>query len=228
MSDAVVYSELQDRILMLSNTLSNTRYTAAPGPALVMAFINKSITSLDDRITEKVQDFRLASSSLSVALGDTVTALPLTFYKLRNIYTTVDGIRYRILPFKLQEDSALYNQGLAFSGETNFHYTLFGDNIRWSPAADKAYTVVIDYVRKSPSYAATSDTVDFINGWDRYVQYDVAALILEMEGLDSSAFRSRAMQEMQGILGAATARNQADPDHVVYYADDIYYYLPRA
>ncbi len=227
MAFAVGYQELSATILALANVKKNTRYTDTFGKVDVMRLVNRSITRLDDEVGKEVPDFHVASQDIALLTGQTVKALPALFKELRRLYYTVSGsteVR-PVKPFMLEEQTMLEGAYASIGTWSDIRYRIFGQNIRFLPTPTQNYDLTLDYVRTSPLYTdpTADEQLEFVNGWNRYVELRVASQIIEIEGRDGSVFAGEAQVELRGIIESARSRNRADADYMVYYPNDVVY-----
>lgn len=221
MAWSVAYSDLKGRILVLADVVNSPRHTSVNSP--LMTFVNGSISRLYDEITAKVQDFSLTEIPLSVPKGNSTVGLPSDFYKLRDIYVTDGNLSFKIHPFSLQQEAYINSIAVLNPMGAPFRYRLQGSNLLFSPVPEDTYSGVLKYVPTAPLFIGPASAVDFVNGWDTFVLWDVAAMVLDIEGRESGVFHQRAEQELQRAVRAASTRNHADPEPIMYFPDDVTY-----
>lgn len=217
----VAYSDIKARILVLADVVNSPRHTSVSSP--LMTFVNGSISRLYDEITAKVQDFSLTETPITITKGVSTVGLPSDFYKLRDVFITDGDLQHKINPFSLQQEAYINSIAVLNPMGAPFRYRLQGSNLFFAPVPSDTYPGTLKYVPTAPLFTGSATTVDFVNGWDTFVLWDVAAMVLDIEGRESGVFHQRAEQELQRAVHAAATRNHADPELIMYFPDDATY-----
>lgn len=178
-------------------------------------FINESITDLYDMLTNAFgeQYFETETPLATVANVATV-ALPNGFYKLTGLFWNNGGYKHRLTQTQPAEAED-YIQGAGWSVYSDIRYRLQVANLRFSPAPNSVYALILKYIPAAVRLSADSDTFDGYNGWEEWVILDAAMKCLEHEGNDGdAALLAPRKARMEARIASMAERNQSEPGRI--------------
>jgi len=221
----VAYSDLKARILRLADVENNPRHT----DGLLMQFCNSSVAKLHDQLSSKIQDYDVVTHDVTISPSVSTYALPDDFMALR-LLEVDDGSGSnwtQVFSYPLQRRP--YYDTASILSTTSLRYRLVGSNLIFAPMPTAQATARIWYVPTAPTFANVGSVIDFVNGWDNFVLWDVASMICKIDDRASSAqaMTAEAQRIMSDIVSIAAKRNRAEPEQIIQYPDDIYYTAGR-
>lgn len=206
-------------------------------------FIADSATGIDRWINEGAQklhqmlveafgsDYMETRAQVTMQFDGTGT-LPTQFFRLLGVEMVVGGQTYTLKRYNRQERNA-YSNASPYSSLPL--YKLTGDNssvggrvIKFLPASAAPSTAVI-YVLYAPQFearnimgtltgtllSATTDTVNFENGWERYIVLYTAIQMLKKEESDTRDLEKEFEACRQEIMASAENRDADQPPSAV-------------
>lgn len=180
------------------------------------AFINEGVQELHELLALKWGDrYRVSSSVLTTIANTSSYALPADFFHLLGVDLVVDGKTLSLEPFIFQERNALKNSSLVITGHPLPRYALEGDNLRLYPAPTSVRTGTIWYVPTSALLVAGIDTVNFPNGFERYIVLYAAIACLKKEESDASSLEAELLRLREKLDQAAEHRDANAPQSAV-------------
>ncbi len=211
MSWPVSLTSMRARVRKRADVVSET---ARHPDSEIDQYINDAIAELWDKIVEKNKDYRLSQSTISVLSGVAIYDLPLSCYKVRALIYSDGYLTTPLKPFRLED---IDHTGNSLTSTVSYlRYRSVGAQIFFDklPASDA--TVTLYYTPIAPQYINPSDTVDFINGWDKYVEFKAAGDIECVDKRsDMSALYQLAEAQLTRIRNAANSRDVGEPETVL-------------
>lgn len=182
------------------------------------AMINEGVQELHELLADKLGEEYLVSTSTITTAGTTTEALPSDFYKLLAVdyYMTATDIR-DLKKYTLKERNVYRNSTLGTSVIPP-RYRIMGSNISFLPAPPAGKTVVLHYVPTIAllnSSLPSSSSVNFPNGWERYVVLRAAISALKKEESDTSALEMELADLRSKIEASASNRDAGTPNSAV-------------
>lgn len=177
------------------------------------AFINEGVQRLHEKLVEAYgEEYASSSASLTCTGSASDVALPSDFFKLYGVDMPVGGVTRTLRPFMRAERNALrYN---APSWDSVPKYSLVGSYIRFLPIPP-ACTATIYYAPTTTLLATGTDTVNFPNGWERYVVLYAAIQALMKEESDVRDLRFELEKLERDLDAIKENRDAAFPRQVV-------------
>ena len=177
------------------------------------AFINEGVQRLHEKLVEAYGE-EYVSSSASLTLNGTASdvALPTDFLKLYGVDLTVSGVVSTLRPFMRGERNAYRYSAPAWG--TIPRYSLVGGYIRFLPIPG-AGTATMYYAPTAALLVGASDTVNFPNGWERYVVLYAAIQCLAKEESDTRDLRMELEKLERDLDTIKENRDAAFPRQVV-------------
>ena len=178
------------------------------------AFINEGVQRLHEKLCEAFSSNYTQSSSAFTVTGETV-ALPASFYKLLGVDLNLsDGTKATLQRFERGMRN-VYRNAMVVPDSVCTHYELAGPNLRLLPTPANGTTGTIWFLPIATVLVNTSDTVDFPNGWERYVVLYTAIQMKLKQESDVRDLRYE-LEKMEAELQAiADRRDLASPAHAV-------------
>ena len=180
------------------------------------AFINEGVQRLHEMLVEAYDsDYFSTTQSFTTPGGETV-GLPSNFYKLLGVDIIDGDITRTILPYARGMRNVYKNSVLGSPWAMRTRYRLEGPNtLRFLPAPPAGTQGVIRYVPVATTLVLPADTVDFPNGWERYVVL-YTAIQMKMKQEDSITDLRAELEKMETELRMlADRRDLASPAHAV-------------
>lgn len=213
---------------MASVTLTTLRARARERADMVNStFITDAATSLDALINEGVQElhelliehygenYSVSSSSTSTVAGTSTYALPSDFFKLLGVDLALSSTdTYDLKRFNWKERN-VFKGASQWGALTLPQYSLEGSNLRVYPAPAGVYTLTIWYVPMLALLANGSDTVNFPNGWERYVVLAAAIKALKKEESNTQDLERELNILKADIIARAENRDTGAPNQAV-------------
>ena len=178
------------------------------------AFIHEGVQRLHEKLCEAFSSNYTQSSSNFTVAGETV-ALPSDFYKLLGVDLNLsDGTRATLQRFERGMRNVFRNAAV-FSDQATTHYELAGANLRLLPTPADGTTGVIWYLPAATVLVNGADTVNFPNGWERYVVLYTAIQMRMKEESSVNDLRFELEKMEQELKDIADRRDLASPAHAV-------------
>jgi hypothetical protein len=177
------------------------------------AWINEGVQRLHEKLVEAYgEEYISSSASLTCTGSASDVALPSDFFKLYGIDMPVGGTTRTLKPYMRAERNSLRYGSVSW--ETVPKYSLVGSNIRFLPIPP-ACTATIYYAPTTTLLASGSDTVNFPNGWERYVVLYAAIQCLAKEESDTRELRMELEKLERDLDAIKENRDAAFPRQVV-------------
>lgn len=193
------------------------------------AYINEGAQKLHELLVQTYSgDYSEFSATVTVSAG--IGALPATFWKLLGVEMAVGGQKRTLRRFNRTERNAFSNS--TYPSSALPRYKLTGPSatgvrqIEFLPAANVTGAITVRYApifqARNASGAltglplvATDDTVDFDNGWERFIVLYAAIQMLKKEESDARALESELEQCRAEIIAGAESRDADAPPSAV-------------
>jgi hypothetical protein len=177
------------------------------------AWINEGVQRLHEKLVEAyAENYIESTSALTIVAGTSSYALPSDFFKLYTVTLNVNGVEYTVKPFMRAEGSAYKNHTLPYNARPR--YRLAGSNIIFLPSTLSA-TGTMYYAPSATVLSASGDTVNFPNGWERFVVLYAAIQALMKEESSVTALQQELQKQEQELDEAKRNRDAALPRQVV-------------
>lgn len=179
------------------------------------AWINEGVQRLHEKLVEAYASDYIVSSSNFTCTGVDTVALPAGFYKLLGVdLNSSDGTVVTLQPFprgmrNVYKNS--FNDGLGYTTR----FKLSGTNLMLQPAPNAGMTGVIWYAPIATVLVNTNDTVDFPNGWERYVVLYTAIQMKMKQESDTRDLRFELEKMESELKEIADRRDLSAPSHAV-------------
>lgn len=213
---------------MASVTLTTLRARTRERADMVNStFLTDAATSLDALINEGVQElhqllvqhygenYTVSSSSTSTVAGTSTYALPSDFFKLLGVDLVMSATEtYDLKRFNWKERN-IYKGASQWGALTLPQYSLEGSNLRVYPAPAGVYTLTMWYVPMLSLLVSGSDTVNFANGWERFVVLSSAIKAMKKEESDTRDLERELNILKADIIAGAESRDEGAPNQAV-------------
>ncbi len=185
------------------------------------AFVNEGVQELHELLVESFgADYAVSTSALTTVAGTEAYALPSDFYKLLGVDLTIAGKSRDLKKYNFKKRNLYRN----IVGTQIPRYRVDGAYLRLLPAPSAVYTGSILYAPTTPLLAATGSTVNFPNGWERYVVLHAAMCCLRKEESDHTGVEREKLGLRGHIIQVAANRDAGEPEQAVdVEAGDVEY-----
>lgn len=181
------------------------------------AWINEGVQRLHEMLVGAFASQYTQSSAAFTVSGETIN-LPSDFYKLLGVDLDLsDGARVSLQPFQRGMRNVYRNatRMSLFAELVTPHFELAGNTLRLLPTPVSGSTGTIWYYPVATTLVNTSDTVNFPNGWERYVVL-YTAIQMRMKQESSVTDLRVELDKMEAELrDIADRRNLSSPAHAV-------------
>ena len=144
--------------------------------------------------------------------GETV-ALPSTCFKIAGIDHIHNGRTTTMRRFNFQERNQVKSVpgSWRMAGFSKYRYTVTGNNLRFMPAPDGAFEIVIHQIPFTPTLTI-GGTLEFpVAQWDCYLLNSAAAACVAKEERDPSFWMKEADRAMQLLIESVQNRDESEP-----------------
>lgn len=186
------------------------------------AWINEGAKKLHDLLTQAYGDDYLEKSSTFVtASGTTDYNLPSDFYKLLGVSISIGSRSITLKPYNRSERDAYSSATVSWRAFPR--YKLSKGVIRLAPDPGGNYTCTLWYqpllqvaihgntANIANELVNADDTIDFPNGWERYVLMYAARQALKKQDRDFSALELEITKEENDLKAIMENRNADAP-----------------
>lgn len=190
------------------------------------AWINEGVQILHEKLVAAYGSNYVSKSTTLTTTTNGLITLPADFFALLGVSLVASGQNTPLDPFPQRErETTVGASSFLWTGtpQTAPRYQLFGANLRLRPAPSAGQSIIFEYNPVATALVLTSDTVDFPNGWERYVivytaiqmklkqESSVTELVTLLEGMDKQ------LKEMADLRDAGAPAQAADvnPDWVL-------------
>lgn len=178
------------------------------------AWINEANQKLHGMLVDALgEEYTSSASSFTTLAGTSDYALPTGFYKLYGVDLDYHGIMRALIPYTRSERNAFRNQ--QYSGVVVPRYLIVGSNLRLLPTPSAGLAGSILYAPEATTLANGSDTVNYPNGWERFIVIDAAIQALAKEESNTRTLDAERDKIVAEIMQAKEARDMANPKQVV-------------
>lgn len=175
--------------------------------------INNSIAEFHDRLIDVGgPSYGRTFASLSTTAGVATVALPTTFYKeygvdvQRSASGDFEPAHELDWPNRNSFDlTAGWNNGRAV------YYEIEGANLRFWPTPSAVHSVRLWFVPWAVELVLDGDTLDGINGFEKFVVLDTAIWLRNKQEQDISGLEKERARIEQRIMEMASRRNRSGP-----------------
>jgi hypothetical protein len=184
------------------------------------AWVNEANQKLHGKLVEALGEEYVSSvSALSTIAGTSDYAVPSGFFKLYGVELTLGGLITPLQPFMRAERNDFRNaNGSAYVArrymDDSPRYALIGSNIRIYPVPQQVFTGSILYAPEATVLTAGTDTVNYPNGWERFIVLDAAIQALAKEESSVTALVAERAEVVAEIDLAKEQRDLANPKRV--------------
>lgn len=178
------------------------------------AFINEGVQRLHEKLVEAYgEEYASSQQSFVTVGGQENYSLPADFFKLYGIDLPISGVRRTLRPHMRAERNGYREGGVTW--QMIPRYSLAGDQFRLLPAPAGGIQGTIYYAPVAPTLVLSTDTVNFVNGWERYVVLHAAIQCLIKEESDVRDLRYELEKLERDLDGIKENRDAAFPRQVV-------------
>lgn len=172
----------------------------------VDAWINEGVQKLHERVVSALESEYIESeATLTTVAGQSDYALPADFFKLYGVDLNIAGVARTLRPYNRSERNRLQGSWVPWMDVPR--YRIVNSTLRLYPAPP-AGTGKIFYAPTAALLAAGGDTVNFPNGWEKYVVVYAAIQMLMKEESSTTELR-RELEAIEGELVEARANRDA-------------------
>lgn len=190
------------------------------------AWINEGVQKLWELLIKAYgQQFVETTSAFVTVAGVTDVPLPADFLVLYGVDLKIGTVSFALTRYNHSERNLYKNMlALAPAWRQRPRYSLsgMGSNgiLRLLPAPDGGYQGSILYAPVAPLVSLVTDTVDFPNGWERFVVVYTAIQMRMKEETDTRELRIE-LSKMEAELEEIASRRDANQPHSVVDAESI-------
>lgn len=178
------------------------------------AWINEGIQRLHEMLVEAFASQYVQSSSAFTIATETVN-VPSDFYKLAGVDLNLsDGTRASLQPFSRGMRNVYRNAGV-YADIKRPRYELAGSVIRILPTPTAGTTGTLWYYPVASTLVNGNDTINFNNGWERYVVLYTAIQMRMKQESSVSELRVELDKMEKELREIADRRDLASPSHAV-------------
>jgi hypothetical protein len=178
----------------------------------IYAFINEGVQKLHELLVKAYgSQFKETTSAFVTVNGTTDYNLPDDLLAFYGVELTIAGGKITLLPYPNAERSLYRNQ----QAGSKPRYKLVGmapGVLRLLPAPNGVFAGLISYAPSATLLTAGADTVNFPNGWEKFVVCYAAIQMLMKEESDVSELRTE-LDAMTRELEEIALRRDADMPH---------------
>jgi len=182
----------------------------------ITGYIQDAWRELYDLLVEAVEDYSFTTTSFTISSGNTYS-LPGSFYKLRGLDDLSDPNNpVTVRKFLLGERND-YSARDRLAGRflySDVFYRIEGGNLVILPSDKAARPYQLMYVPTPTIPVLGADTIDVINGFDKYIIADAAMQCLTKEESDITAVKAEKAYQLERITKMRASRDQNLPERV--------------
>ncbi len=206
MSRTVTLTNLRSQIRQIADDVNGILV----GDADLLLMINRSIGIWHGMLTKAVPERYLAIQSIT-GNGSSGYALPADYYATLGVEYNVSGSEYLDVPRIMFPERNRWSS-VASSMAAGW-YTNATQLVLVPPPAAGSYRH--HYVTAAPVLAAGGDTIDGVNGWEKWIIYDVAIDVMLKEESDVRQVQAKLDRVQLEMEAAAADRSLLEPRRVV-------------
>jgi hypothetical protein len=176
------------------------------------AWINEANQKLHGMLVDALGEEYVSSSASFTTIANTSDyAVPASFYKLYGVDLDYHGIMRSLKQYTRAERNT-YRE---FHPEFLPRYSLVGTNIRLYPIPTAGLTGAVLYAPEATTLVNAGDTVNYPNGWERFIVIDAAIQALAKEESDVRTLAAERAAIIKEIEQTKEQRDLATPKRVV-------------
>lgn len=176
------------------------------------AWINEANQKLHGMLVDALDEEYVSSSSSFTTLAATSDyAVPSGFYKLYGVDLDYHGVMRSLKQYTRAERN-VYRE---VRPEYLPRYSLVGSSIRLYPIPSPGLSGAILYAPEATALVNGSDTVNYPNGWERFIVIDAAIQALAKEESDVRTLAAERAAIIKEIEQTKEQRDLATPKRVV-------------
>lgn len=170
------------------------------------AWINEGAQKLHDMLVQAYgNEYVESTTTIATVAGTATYSLPADFYKLLMVELQYDSNRYTTLkPFERAEQNFYRNTPRGWYNAPR--YRLSGSKLMLQPTPGEVRNIILTYAPLLQVNSGAknilvdpSDTVDFPNGWERYVVMYAAKFAMDKEETSSTTIAQDLAKEEQDL-----------------------------
>ena len=181
-------------------------------------WIERGVEDLWEKLVEaRGVDVWLKPTTIQLVQNDDLYDLPADFFQLKTIFVTRGSNNYVVDKFEWADEANLRN---AQFPNRRIRYRLVGSEtqagttqIMFLPPPQEPDVVTVRYVYK-PVFAAGTDTIDGINGWEEYAELLAAIKALNKEESDPSMLAADLNRVERRIEKLKASRDKGRPSKI--------------
>ncbi len=189
----------------------------------IYAFINEGVQKLQELLVKAYgEQYLETTSTFNTSTTTTDIALPTDLLAFYGVELTIGGVNFTLRPYTNVERNLQANQLINFQGQAP-RYKLVGMSpgaVRLLPQPAAVYPGVIRYAPSATLLTSGSDTVNFPNGWERFVVCYAAIQMLAKEESDTRVLQAM-LDKMEMELAEIAQRRNADQPHSVADVESV-------
>lgn len=179
------------------------------------AWVNEANQKLHGMLVEALgEEYVSSSAPLTLVAGTSDYAVPTGFFKLYGIDMTIGSYIHALKPY-VRGERNVYRNANAGAAISVPRYSLVGSNIRFYPTPQAVNTTSVLYAPEATVLTAGADTVNYPNGWERFIVLDAAIQCLAKEESDVRTLVAERAAVIREIEQAKEQRDLANVHKVV-------------
>lgn len=176
------------------------------------AWLNEANQKLHGMLVDALgEEFVSSSSAFNTVVGTSDYAIS-GLYKLYGIDVLFQGNYWALQPYVRSERNVYRN--LSSSYEIP-RYSLIGSSIRLYPVPSSVLPCTVLYAPEATVLTTGADTVNYPNGWERFIVIDTAIQVLAKEESSVTTLTAERALIIKEIELAKESRDLANPKRVV-------------
>jgi hypothetical protein len=176
------------------------------------AWINEANQKLHGMLVDALgEEYVSSSASFTTSANTSDYAVPASFYKLYGVDLDYHGVMRSLKQYTRAERNT-YRE---LHPEYLPRYSLVGTNIRLYPIPTAGLTGAILYAPEATTLVNSGDTVNYPNGWQRFIVIDAAIQALAKEESDVRTLVAERAAIIKEIEQTKEQRDLATPKRVV-------------
>jgi hypothetical protein len=176
------------------------------------AWINEANQKLHGMLVDALGEEYVSSSASFTTIANTSDyAVPASFYKLYGVDLDYHGVMRSLKQYTRAERNTYRELHPEFLPR----YSLVGTNIRLYPIPTAGLTGAILYAPEATTLVNSGDTVNYPNGWQRFIVIDAAIQALAKEESDVRTLVAERAAIIKEIEQTKEQRDLATPKRVV-------------
>lgn len=176
------------------------------------AWINEANQKLHGMLVDALGEEYVSSSASFTTIANTSDyAVPASFYKLYGVDLDYHGVMRSLKQYTRAERNTYRELHPEFLPR----YSLVGTNIRLYPIPTAGLTGAILYAPEATTLVNSGDTVNYPNGWQRFIVIDAAIQALAKEESDVRTLAAERAAIIKEIEQTKEQRDLATPKRVV-------------